>query len=83
MALSNELPIVGHDPERGPLTWCTTCDGTGVSTYRGDSHETYDDPDYEDACAICGGTRMLPVSMFSDDPEEGEGYDEEDYLDPF
>jgi hypothetical protein len=76
MAL-DDLPIVGSDEEGNPLTWCTTCNGTGVSTYRGASHRTYDEPDYEDTCAICGGSGTLPVSMFSDEP--GEDDDDDDY----
>jgi hypothetical protein len=62
--------------------WCTTCDGRGRSIYRGDSHETYDDPDYEDTCAICGGEQTLRASMFSTAPENEPDYeDEPDYHD--
>ena len=57
---------------------CTTCDGTGTSTYRGETHRTYDEPDYEDACAICGGSGELPASMFTDaGDDDGTDYDDE------
>jgi hypothetical protein len=49
---------------------CPTCDGTGQSVYRGAPMRGYDEPDYEDACGICGGSGELPASMFvSDDGE--------------
>ncbi len=44
---------------------CTTCDGTGQTMHRGETHRGYDDPDYMDTCGICGGTRELPASMFA------------------
>ena len=45
---------------------CTTCDGTGQTMMRGETHRGYDDPDYMDTCGICGGSRELPARMFSD-----------------
>jgi len=72
MALSDSLPVVGYDEDGNPLTNCTTCDGSGQSIYRGAAHRTYDEPDYEDTCAICGGTGTLPVSMFSDEPADNK-----------
>jgi hypothetical protein len=76
MAL-DDLPIVGTDQDGNPLTYCTTCDGSGQSTYRGESHRTYDEPDYEGPCAICGGSGTLPVSMFSDaEEDEDDDYSE-------
>lgn len=77
MAL-DDLPIVGTDREGNPLTYCTTCDGSGTSIYRGESHRTYDEPDEEGPCAICGGSGTLPVSMFSDDEDDSETSAKED-----
>jgi hypothetical protein len=54
------------DQDPGDTVPCPTCDGTGTSTYRGESHRTYDEPDYTGACAICGGSGELPASMFTD-----------------
>ena len=54
---------------------CPTCDGTGSVEMRGASHRDYDEPNYIDACGICGGTGELPASMFSDEDSEDE-YDD-------
>lgn len=51
---------------------CPTCDGTGVSLYRGESHRDYDEPDYWDKCAICGGDGYVPASMFTDAADDEE-----------
>lgn len=53
---------------------CPTCDGTGSAMMRGETHRGYDDPDYLDTCAICGGSGELPASMFggADDAEEDD-----------
>ena len=57
---------------------CPTCDGSGLTLYRGASHRDYDEPDYWDTCGICGGEGELPASMFSDEPAgEDEEYDYE------
>jgi hypothetical protein len=55
---------------------CPTCEGQGVTMMRGDSHRTYDDPDYMDTCVICGGARVLPASMFSE--IEADDYEDDD-----
>jgi hypothetical protein len=62
--------------ELGELVPCTTCDGTGVSEYRGASHYDYDEPNYSDNCAICGGGGELPASMFNDAEDEEEEYED-------
>lgn len=63
--------------EAGEMVPCTTCDGTGVSEYRGESHYDYDEPSYLDRCGICGGGGELPASMFSDAPDDEDISDDE------
>lgn len=55
-----------------PMTTCTTCDGQGQTLMRGDTHRSYDDPDYWDTCGICGGSGELPLSMFTEATEKDE-----------
>lgn len=49
-----------------PMTHCPTCDGSGQTLMRGEAHYDYDEPDYCDDCGICGGTGLVPESMFAD-----------------
>jgi DnaJ-class molecular chaperone len=51
---------------------CPTCNGTGETMMRGDTHRGYDDPDYLDTCGICGGSREVPASMFTDAEDDEE-----------
>jgi len=55
---------------------CPTCDGTGTTVYRGEVHQGYDDPDYADSCAICGGTGEVPRAFYLGTDEDATECDE-------
>jgi DnaJ-class molecular chaperone len=65
-----------YSPDFGEdMVPCSTCDGTGQTMVRGESHYGYDEPDYMDTCGICGGTGELPARMFTD-ADEPDDYDD-------
>jgi len=69
MALIGTDAAMADDEE---MVACPTCDGTGQTLYRGAAHRGYDEPDYWDACGICGSTGEVPASMFVDADDEKE-----------
>ena len=61
--------------EAGEMVPCTTCDGTGVSEYRGESH--YDYAERTSTTAASAARSELPASMFSDAPDDEDISDDE------
>jgi hypothetical protein len=62
----------GGDPWPGETFRCPACNGTGIVMMRGAACHGYDEPDFPDTCGICGGNRVMPVSMLNPYPDPSE-----------